>query len=457
MSLGVRSVLVLLAALAPLSARPPLALSAAANPVDPTTEHQFNLSAAGEAVASITAGCARCDWGIAGREAVALKLAIDGVYSQHLLLTRGEVPVEYRVMLGSLTAGSHRLTFERDAARSAKDAGDVSFGAISVQAFGVGTSEYPWLSRAPILHARPGTVERFSDVPLVMYVEATPNEVNSYRYTVIFTNEDGGTPTDRLMATWGRTTDIEYVYGVGTGATDDPARKEEFQGAEHELRPFMGARAGTHPLLWVSTENNMVSDTGPAEFVRFAPAPQLVVARHRLAGSGDGPEPVDVRGDVGRNHARGADRSRPRQPEAARSRIRGGSRFSKAAPRCGMRRSPSTSACVARDPIFRGLPLIAAILSFRIARTGCFRAAVPLPDGVTPSQLAGLRIRAYTRPPRQGEPPLATGAGQVVLQRINTVFMLDRTYRPVSSSLHWMGSLDVKPESGAVDVPVTGR
>ena len=94
---------------------------------------------------------------------------------------------------------------------------------------------------------------------------------------------------------------------------------------------------------------------------------------------------------------------------------------------------------------------------FRIARTGCFRAAVPLPEGITTAQLAGLRIRAYTRPPTSGEPPLATGAGQVVLQRINTVFMLDRTYRPVPSSLHWMGSLDVKPESGAVDVPVTGR
>ena len=109
-----------------------------------------------------------------------------------------------------------------------------------------------------------------------MHVEATPNEVNSYRYTVIFTNEDGGTPTDRLMATWGRTTDIKDVYGVGTGATDDPARNEEFQGAEHALLPFKGARVGTHPLLWVSTENNMVSDTGPAEFVRFAPAPRSV-------------------------------------------------------------------------------------------------------------------------------------------------------------------------------------
>jgi hypothetical protein len=31
---------------------------------------------------------------------------------------------------------------------------------------------------------------------------------------VIFTNEDGGTATDRLTATWGRTTDIGVVYGA---------------------------------------------------------------------------------------------------------------------------------------------------------------------------------------------------------------------------------------------------
>ena len=34
------------------------------------------------------------------------------------------------------------------------------------------------------------------------------------RYSVVFSNEDGGTPADRLLATWGRLTDIEYVYGV---------------------------------------------------------------------------------------------------------------------------------------------------------------------------------------------------------------------------------------------------
>src|SRR4029079_17255587 len=98
---------------------------------------------------------------------------------------------------------------------------------------------------------------------------------------VIFTNEDGGTPTDRLMATWGRTTDIEFVYGL-----TDPDGHEEIQAEGHKWTAFDGPREGTHPMLWVSTTNNMVADHGPEDLVRFAPAPQLVslarASRERL-------------------------------------------------------------------------------------------------------------------------------------------------------------------------------
>ena len=79
---------------------------------------------------------------------------------------------------------------------------------------------------------------------------------------MIFTNEDGGTPTDRLMATWGRTTDIEYIYSV---EVDAPAASSArtIQGPEHEIAAVTAAqREGRHPLLWVSTDNNMVLDAG---------------------------------------------------------------------------------------------------------------------------------------------------------------------------------------------------
>ena len=148
-----------------------LALFASPPSRDGTFSHGFRARSAGEAVATIVAGCANCDWSVAGREAVMLELSVDGVYSQHLALTRGAAPAEYRVMLGALAAGSHRLVMRRDDARSAAGTGPVTVARVSVEIVDRTSPAYPWLSRAPILRARPGTVERFSDFPLVMYAE----------------------------------------------------------------------------------------------------------------------------------------------------------------------------------------------------------------------------------------------------------------------------------------------
>src|SRR3989442_15738061 len=86
----------------------------------------FNAESPGEAVALVRAGCARCAWGEAGREAAALTLSVDGAYSQHLVLVRGESSAEYRVSLGAVTAGPAELTLAPAAAPSAQGAGGVS-------------------------------------------------------------------------------------------------------------------------------------------------------------------------------------------------------------------------------------------------------------------------------------------------------------------------------------------
>src|SRR5437667_100367 len=129
------------------------------------------------------------------------------------------------------------------------------------------------IDHAPILHARPNTIGRFSDVPLLMWYETATARGRQHRYSVIFSNEDGGTATDRLMATWGRTTDIEFVYGVEIDA-NGRTLAEEFQGPDHVVTPFRGAHNARHPLEFVVTDNNMVSDAGTAA-VRYAPAPEL--------------------------------------------------------------------------------------------------------------------------------------------------------------------------------------
>src|SRR5215471_4146225 len=250
-----------------------LAASAAPVAAQDHVVREFSAAADAEAVATVRAGCERCDWGEPGRESVALTVSVDGTYSQHLQLVRGAT-ADYQIALGPVTKGTHRLTIDRDPALSAGGAGPatIDVGNILFSVPGQG-SDYVALSMAPIVYARPNTVGKFTDLPLIMWYEIVPTaRGRQYRYSVIFSNEDGGTQTDRLMATWGRTTDIEFIYGVELGDRDQ-ILAEEFQGPGHEVPAFKGQHEGKHPLEWVSTDNNMVSESGPTR-IRYRLVPQ---------------------------------------------------------------------------------------------------------------------------------------------------------------------------------------
>jgi hypothetical protein len=220
----------------------------------------FTAEYDGEAVALVRAGCARCEWGASGRESVALAISLDGAYSQHLQLVRGEATSDYRIALGRVTKGPHRLTIDRDPALSAPGAGPATIDVPDVSLYVPGQStDYTALSMAPIIYARGNTVGKFTDLPLLMWYEAVPTaRGRQYRYSVIFSIEDGGTQTDRLMATWGRTTDIEFVMMSRSTDRSILARNR----ARHEVPAFKGTHEAHHPLLWVSTDNNMVSEKG---------------------------------------------------------------------------------------------------------------------------------------------------------------------------------------------------
>ena len=435
----------------------------------PLVDRAFALTRDGEAVATITAGCAECDWGVDSHEAAVLSIQVDGKYSQHLLLTRGAKPSEYRVMLGALSSGTHHLRIDRDEKRSSSGAGAVTFGPIDVQVFPPDSPEYFWLSRAPILRARPGTVERFSDAPLVMYAERNvPGESGAHyqvQYTVIFTNEDGGTPTDRLMATWGRTTDIEFIYGLTEQTPAAPAH-EEIQAAGHKWIPFQGPRVGTHPMVWVATDNNMVADHGPEEMVRYAPAPQLVTLTHtsREAVMDANPWMYGVSSaEMAREHKTDplatpgsghiVDPRRYITLEAC-----GQVKDATLAFDIGVRRG-TRGAAGSKDNV-EWFPTDTDP-RFRIARGGCFRGGAPMPEGVTLSDIAGLRIRAYPRPAPAGGPAPASGtvppAGSVVLEAVTKVFMLDKDFVPALAPITWTGSVTVPIGGTPTDIPISKR
>ena len=404
----------------------------------------FEVATAGEAVAVVQAGCARCSWGEAGREAAALKLSIDGKYSQHLVLARGESVADYRVTLGAVAPGRHTLTIERDTSLSAKSAGPASIAAVTITVVPRTSEEFTAQSMAPILHARPNTVGAFTDLPVIMWYEVAPTpRGRRFQYSVIFTNEDGGTKTDRLMATWGRTTDIEFVYGVeidGTGRV----LAEEFQGPGHEVPAFAGRHEAAHPILWVSTDNNMVSESGSST-VRYAPAPELVdltnvsrevvmdrhpwsyiVAAQELAREG--------------KIVQGAVAGSGKIPDLRRYVfVEGCTELDNAAIAFSVRAIDNgTPRWFDSD---RGLP------EFRVARSGCFRGAVPLPPSA--GKPDAVRFRAYARKAEKG---VAPASGSVRLTRVNQVFTLGDDLVPGPSVYSWVGSM-VLPLDGDWRVP----
>ncbi|HMB80312.1 MAG TPA: hypothetical protein VKI43_09615, partial [Vicinamibacterales bacterium] len=393
-------------------------------PQTDTLTKRFTFAVPRETLVVIHASCARCDWGEEGREAVALRLTVDGAYSQHIMLSRGESPADYSVRLGLLASGSHVLRVERDPELSAKGAGPASIDVIAVQALTEGTTDnLVAQSMAPILYARPNTVGKFTDLPLLMWyeVERTPRG-RKFRYSVIFSNEDGGTQTDRLMATWGRTTDIEFIYGVEVGESGQ-ILSEEFQGPGHEVPAFRGQHEGRHPLLWVSTDNNMVSESGPTR-MRYAPTAVKFdltnVSREAVMDAN--PWTYAIASLEMRREGKVVDDAAPGHNTISDPR-----RFVYVEA-CGQVGNAAlalfiASARVGPDPALIWTPSDRGMRQYRIVRDGCFRAATPLPAGTRASDIRALRVQAFERQPANGVAPAAPDP--VRLMRINKVFMLD--------------------------------
>ncbi len=214
------------------------------------------------------------DFAQRGREAAVARIGVEGRPAHHVTLFAGPEARIYRVFLGELPTGEHRVTIERDENWSAPGSG-FELLASRVREYRPGDDDYPVVAHAPVIFAREDTLGRFSDVPLAVYCERLRDgSAEVLQYTVVFSNEDGGTSTRALMARWGRTADIEFVYRVRLGPQGLPAGAV-IQTRDHKEVDFAGVREGRHPLLYVVTRNNMVAAEGPPT-LRYQLAPAVV-------------------------------------------------------------------------------------------------------------------------------------------------------------------------------------
>jgi hypothetical protein len=216
---------------------------------------------------------------------------LDGVELGQLVLYGGESPTEYRVLLGAVTAGEHVIGLHSEKNLSPNPKAPVNVtAAAAVETIPAGDPRYAFTRYAPILLGidrdlnplsligTPHLGNAVSDTPLIAY--ATPIAhagYTTYRYTMIWSNEDGGTGLyiDVLMARYGRTTDIEGIVEVDVDDTTGELLETRFRPDESGNLPvFMGSFRGTHPIVRTSATNGLIQDDG-ASTLAFGLVPYL--------------------------------------------------------------------------------------------------------------------------------------------------------------------------------------
>jgi hypothetical protein len=388
-------------------------------------EKKVRVEIEAEGLLDLTATAPHTSWAEAGSEAAVATVFVDGRYNQDIFLFAGAQAFTYQVLLGHFQPGEHALRVDFNRKRSAAKAASIEIQAAKISVVDRASPEYQALSLAPIVYARPNTIGRFSDIPLLMWYETERSgQLTTFRYSVIFTNEDGGTQTSALMARWGRTTDIEWIYEVQI----DGQRKVQsatFQGVEHKTLNFKGKEENGHPALYVVSDNNNVSDHGESE-MRFASRPIPFDLSHSSR-----EEIMDRHPWIYQLMAAELQRE-GKISEASR----GGNQM--ADPRHYLyldAASELSGTALSFAVKLRGNPKWyesdLGINYYKIDRSGYFRTTVRLPVGTRLDQIERIAVRCDAAGnPRSGDDIKKLSAAECGLSAVNKAFMLDPSFKP---------------------------
>ena len=392
----------------------------------PLATVSWTASVPGEALLRFRASAPETNWGEAGREAAVVDLLVDGKPRQDVVLFAGATPFIYHASLGHIAAGGHRLDIVFDPRQSAPGAHGVRIHELRPQTVSAEDGRFVALDHAPLLYARPNTIGKFSDLPLLMWYEtSTQNHLTTIQYSVIFTDEDGGTEINARSARWGRDSDIEWIYRVVLDAQNHVV-DETFQGPSHHTEKFRGRHQDDHPVLIDATDNNNVDDQGTSAIL-LGMEPFSFDLSHA---SRD--EIMDAHPWTYRIMA---------EEVARQGKITGGNALipGKAAdPRRYLyidAMAHPHDAALSFDVKFRGNPVWATsdfgIGYFRIDRDGYFRTTVRLPAGTDASQIEQVAIRCdLDFDPHQPSDAARITQATCGQTQVDKIFVLDQQDQP---------------------------
>ncbi|HEX2491280.1 MAG TPA: hypothetical protein VHR27_17850 [Blastocatellia bacterium] len=387
-------------------------------------EKRFTASSESEALLDLTASAPGTSWRERGAEATVVTIYLDGQYHQDVILFAGARELNYQLMLGRVGPGEHNLRVDFNRKQSATKATGVKIGDAKVTTIDRNHPEFQAVARAPIIYARPDTVGKFSDIPLLAYYESErAGASDRITYTVIFSNEDGGTQTTALMARWGRTTDIEWV--CETRISPEGEAKTIFQGANHQNTQFAGKLEADHPLMFDATVNNNFSEHGQSE-MRFAPRPLPFDARKaaREEVMDRHPWTYQVMAD---EMIREGKITEERKPGQAINDLRNYVYFDIRSNQTGA--ALSVAVKLKGDPVWRASDW--GIANYRIDRSGNFRTTALLPKRARLEEIERVVARCDVKGDPRTQPELSqVPSASCDLRSINKIFVLDDHYMP---------------------------
>jgi hypothetical protein len=262
-------------------------------------------------------------------------------------------------------------------------------------------------------------------VPLLAWYEILREASQTIiRYSVIFTNEDGGTQTNALMARWGRTTDIELIYEARLDAQGKLVTAI-FQGKDHKNLPFRGRKEADHPLFLVATDNNMFSDKGQSEMrsaLRPIPFDLSKASREEVMNQYPWTYQLMAQELKREDKINEAYRVGPKIADLRRylyiqaGGVLQGTALSFAAKLKGDRKWYTSDIGIAY---------------YKIDRDGYFQTTIRLPGGATLNQVERISVRCdIAGDPRSKEAASKLANAGCELTAVNRIFMLDENYRP---------------------------
>ncbi len=428
-----------------------------------TTKTTFVAKKGGEALLDLTASAPGTDWGKAGSESAVVTVTLDGKYNQDVVLFAGEQSFTYQLALGTVSPGRHTVEVAFNKEKSPAGATGAQIHSLSTQVVSAKDPAALAYQYSPILYGRdlpeiPGQYENnYTDVPLIMYHTTSTDPASgntTIEYTVIWSNEDGGTNTPALMARWGRSTDIEWIYRV----TLDPQNKivsEFYQAPNHATLPFTGAKEGNHPLLQTSTSNNnltQVTDPAISSGYRFFmdPSQTLPDNRAREVVMDENPWSYQIMAKELVREGKIEANPKPSTPEVSDQRNylyieidKDTTYATPPAPGTWV----GTAVAVKLEGDHRWYTSNHDIPDWSIQRDIPAATTVELPPGTTANDIEAIKVFAVPVDSNPNDTMPAPSDYTIHFTDVNRAFFLDSNYLPGSSFIDWSGDVVLTPQN----------